>query len=205
MQLAESHLHRRDRVVLQQADFNVPAALFQSGTHRPKLLLVERDLLQIGEHHVIVLCPLADERFVQDDGHFSHKASNFRVQTGKQSSKERITNYACDNAKHSTQCSRKPSQRFNSPEPTVAIQAKAILAFSPSNRHPIAPRFQTLTQVLVELVHGPDPIQDFRDVSHFPREEELVQDVVHPLEVKHEIQLAHVAEIRIQNLNEEVN
>ena len=45
----------------------------------------------------------------------------------------------------------------------------------------------------------------FTGLLHLPRQDELVQQRVHLVEVKHNVQLAHIAEVLIQQLHEKVD
>jgi len=51
------------------------------------------------------------------------------------------------------------------------------------------------------------PLQDLllTRLRNLPRQHELVQNVVNLVEVKHNVQLANVGEVRVEELHEEVN
>ena len=61
-----------------------------------------------------------------------------------------------------------------------------------------------VTKKLVELLH---PVQDrlLARLLHLAREEELVEDHVHLVEVEDEVELAHVPEELVEQLDEEVD
>eukprot|EP00429_Kryptoperidinium_foliaceum_P079020 CAMPEP_0176223902 /NCGR_PEP_ID=MMETSP0121_2-20121125/20982_1 /TAXON_ID=160619 /ORGANISM="Kryptoperidinium foliaceum, Strain CCMP 1326" /LENGTH=214 /DNA_ID=CAMNT_0017563147 /DNA_START=30 /DNA_END=671 /DNA_ORIENTATION=+ len=59
----------------------------------------------------------------------------------------------------------------------------------------------------VELVHGLHRRDDVlrRGVGDLPGQEELVQDVVHLVKVEDEVQFAHISEVAVEDLHEQVD
>ena len=60
---------------------------------------------------------------------------------------------------------------------------------------------------LLQLLQRMHPLQDLllTRLRNLPRQHELVQNVVNLVEVKHNVQLANVGEVRVEELHEEVN